>query len=99
MHALMHSKCTQAGRGSDMISGCQTDFTILNPLTSTVTYIFPFSHPDVICHHGSIVARDLECFPIQAGNSLQSADCKEKAGPQISITFPEGAILVSFNTA
>lgn len=76
MGRQMRSLCTQTGRGSDMISGCQTDFTILNLLTSTVTYIFPFGHQDVFYFYGFNVAWDLECFPIKAGNSLQTADCK-----------------------
>lgn len=76
MERQMRSLCTQTGRGSDMISGCQTDFTILNLLTSTVTYIFPFGDQDVFYFYGFNVAWDLECFPIKAGNSLQTADCK-----------------------
>lgn len=78
MHGLMCSLCTQTGRGSDMISGCQTDFTILNLLTSTVTYIFPFGDQDVFCFYGSSVAWDLQCFPIKADNGLQTADCKRQ---------------------
>ena len=73
-----HCMCTQTGRGSDMISGCQTDSTILNLLTSTVTYIFPFSDQDVLCIHCSIVARDFQCFPIQADNRRQTADCERE---------------------
>lgn len=93
MHALTRSVCTQTGRGSDMISGCQTDSTGLNPLTSRTTYVFPFSDEDIFCLYGSIVARNLECLPIQAGNCLQSARCKrEKVKPHFSITFSEELI-------
>lgn len=99
MHRLMDSVCTQTGRGSDMISGCQTDFTILNPLTF-VTYIFPFSDEDIFCFYGSIVARDLECLPIQADNSLQTACCKrEKQSHIFQLLFFRGANLVSSNAA
>lgn len=88
MHGLMHDICTQTGRGSDTVSGCQTDFTILNPLTSAVTHIFPFSDEDVFCFHGSIVARDLERVPVLADNSLQTAHCKgAKQSSEISITL------------
>lgn len=81
MHGLMHSKCTQTGRGSDIIKGCQTDFTILNPLTSAVTYIFPFSDQDVFYFYAYVVAGNLECFSIQADDSLQTAGCeREKTG-------------------
>lgn len=91
MHGLMHGICTQTGRGSDMTSGCQTDFTILNPLTSAVTYIFPFSDQDVFSFYGSIVARDLKCFPIQADNSLQTADCeREKKRHIFQLLFQRG---------
>lgn len=48
----------------------------LNLLTSTVTYIFPFGEKDVLRFYGSVVAWDLECFPIKADNSLQTADCE-----------------------
>lgn len=78
MHGLMHGLCTQTGRGSDMISGCQTDVTIVNLLTSAVTYIFPFSEHGVFCFYGSIVARDLECLPIKADDHLQTADCRRE---------------------
>lgn len=99
MHALMHSICTQTGRGSDMKSGCQTGVTIVNPLTSTVTYIFPFSDQDVLCFYVSIVAWDLECFPIQADNSLQTADCEREKKRHIFQLLFRGANLVSSNTA
>lgn len=99
MHALMHGTCTQPGRGSDMISGCQTDFSVWNPLTSTVTYIFPFKECDV-GFYGSIVARDLKCLPIQADNSLQTADCeREKQRHIFQLLFQRGANLVSLSTA
>lgn len=86
MHGLMHGLCTQTGRGSDVISGCQTDVTIVNLLTSAVTYIFPFSEQDVICFYGSIVARDLECLPIKA-DDLRTADCRREKQRHISFNY------------
>lgn len=58
-----------------MISGCQTVFTILNPLTSAVTYIFPFSEDHVF---GFYVAWDLDGFPVQADDSVQTTDCERE---------------------
>lgn len=68
MCALMHTSCSQTGRGSDMINGCQT---IVNPLTSTATYIFPFRQRDVFDFVGSDGARNLHRFPIQADAFFQ----------------------------